>query len=203
MLCVGTFRPDDGSDMADLAAKLESRGSAQVLPVGRLEHAEIAGMALACLGATALPRAVQAFVAERADGIPFLIEEILAGLLDDGVLVERDSRWEATGPIEARVPATFADAVGRRLASVDGGSRRVIHAAAVLGHRFDWPLLGAMTGLPDDVVLAALRRGVDLQLITTGEAGFRFRHALTQGAVLACLLPSELAALFTASSTIR
>jgi len=64
-------------------------------------------------------------------------------------LAERDGQWLAVGPIAAGVPATFADAVGRRLASVDADARRVIHAAAALGRGFDWPLLGRITGLAD------------------------------------------------------
>ena len=195
VLCIGTFRPDEGTEVADLAAKLESRGSADVLALCRLEREAIAGMALACLNADALPPAVQSFVAERADGVPFLVEEILAGLLEGGVLAEREGRWETSGVLAASVPATFADAVGRRLSTVDADSRRVIQAAAVLGRRFDWPLLAAMTGLPEDMVLAALRYGADLQLISVGDHGFQFRHALTQEAVLAGLLPSELVVL--------
>ena len=38
-------------------------------------------------------------------------------------------------------------------------SRRVIGAAAVLGRRFDWALLGPVTGLTGAAVVAALRDG--------------------------------------------
>lgn len=195
VLCLGTFRPEEGGAAADVAAKLESRGSAQVLPLGRLDPGAVADMALACLSATGLPTSVQTFVAERAEGVPFLVEELLAGLLEDGVLVERDGRWELTGPVAASVPATFADAVRRRLDGVDPGSRQVIRAAAVLGRRFEWPLLGPMVSLGADAVMAALRQGVDLQLITAGQHGFRFRHALTHEAVLGGMLLPERAML--------
>jgi ATP/maltotriose-dependent transcriptional regulator MalT len=70
-------------------------------------------------------------------------------------------------------------------------SRRVIGAAAVLGRRFDWTLLGPVTGLAGPAVIAALREGVGLQLVVAERDGFRFRHALTHEAVLAGLLPPE------------
>jgi DNA-binding CsgD family transcriptional regulator len=193
-LLVGTFRPDEGSEVADLAAKLESRGSADLLPLDRLDASAMVEMAQACLDAATLPADAEAFLAERAEGVPFLIEEVLAGLLDDGALVERDGRWEAVGPMAAGVPASFADAVSRRLAGVDPQSRQVIRAAAVLGRRFDWAVLSLMVG-GDEVVTAALRTGVEHQLIAIGNHGFRFRHALTQEAVLAALLPPERAML--------
>jgi len=195
LLCVGTFRPEEGGGAADLAAKLESRGSAEVLPLRRLGPDAMARMAMACLGAGQLPAPAQSFVAERTEGVPFLVEEVLAGLLADGVLVDRDGRWETTGPVAAGVPATFADAVGRRLEAIDPDSRRVIRAAAVIGRRFEWSLLRPIAAVSDEAVLAALRQGMDLQLITAGEQGFRFRHALTQEAVLAGLMPPELAVL--------
>jgi DNA-binding CsgD family transcriptional regulator len=246
VLCVGTFRPAEGGEAAELAAKLEARGSADVVTLRRLDNAAMARMAAACLAVQAqggdpleppgvqaqggdpleslgvqaqrgdpleppgvqaqggdpleppaggLPEAAQAFVAARAEGVPFLVEEILAGLLEDGRLVRRGGRWETTGPIATGVPVTFADAVGRRLEGIDADARRVLGAAAVLGRRFDWSLLGAMMGAGEDDVLAALRLGLDRQLIATGEDGFWFRHALTHEAVLGSLLPPERMAL--------
>src|SRR5579864_4002571 len=173
VLCMGTFRPEEGGEVAELAAKLETRASAEVLALGRLDPGAVALMAAACLGGGELPEPVQAFVAERADGVPFLVEELLASLLEDGVLAERGGRWETTGPVAGLV----------------------LGAAAVLGRRFEWSLLGPVTGLDDASVTRALRTGVDLQLIAAGHGGFRFRHALTHEAVLAGLLPPERASL--------
>ena len=155
----------------------------------------MAPMARACLDAADLPGAVQAFVAERAEGIPFLVEEVLAGLIGEGALTERDGSWQASNLVAAGVPATFGDAVRRRLDAVDADSRRVIGAAAVLGRRFDWALLSPVTGMAAADVVAALRRGVGLQLIAADRESFRFRHALTHEAVLAGLLPPERALL--------
>lgn len=191
VLCIGTFRLGEGGEAVDMAAKLEARGAARVLSLGRLGAGAMARMVLECLGAAGLPDATQDFVAKRAEGIPFLVEEVLAGLLDEGALVERDGQWRAATPITAGVPATFADSVARRLAAFDQDGRRVIRAAAVIGRRFEWSLLGQVASVGDEVVMAALRRGVESQLVATGDDGFRFRHALTQEAVLAGLLPPE------------
>ena len=152
VLCVGTLRGEQGA-AARLAGALELRGSADVVPLSRLDPAATARMTLACLGGTGLPEPVQSFVAERAEGVPFLVEEVLAGLIGDGTLAERDGRWQAgdlTGP---GLPVTFADAVRDRLEGLDADSRQVLCAAAVLGRRFDWALLGPVTGRP------ASRRG--------------------------------------------
>ena len=195
VLCAGTLRDEDGGLAAELAGDLEARGSATVLPLRRLDGAAVAQMALACVGAADLPDAIQAFIAGRADGVPFLVEEVLAGLIGQGALTEHDGDWRASELASAGVPARFADAVRGRLGAIDAESRRVLHTAAVLGRNFDWALLGPATGLPDAVVVTALRRGVSLQLVAADRDSFRFRHALTHEAVLADLLPPELAEL--------
>jgi DNA-binding CsgD family transcriptional regulator len=151
----------------------------------------MADMIRACLDAADLPDVLQEFVADRAEGIPFLVEEVLAGLVGDGALTERGGRWHAADLSAPGVPVTFADAVRRRLDGMSAESRQVIGAAAVLGRRFEWALLGQVTGLADVAVVAALRDGVGLQLIVAERDSFRFRHALTHEAVLAGLLPPE------------
>ncbi len=204
VLCLGTLRaqspgrPGSGPALANavaLASALAARGAAAVLQLGRLDPAAMADMTRACLDATDLPDEVHGVVAERAEGIPFLVEEILAGLVGEGALTERDGRWHAAGLGAAAVPATFAEEVRRRLDTMSAESRQVVSAAAVLGRRFDWDLLGPVTGLAAAAVVGALRDGVGLQLIAAEGEGFRFRHALTHEAVLAGLLPPERALL--------
>ena len=195
VLCACTLRDEDGRQAAALAGHLEARGSATVLPLGRLDAAAVAQMALACVGAADLPEAIQAFVAGRADGVPFLVEEVLAGLIGQGALTEHDGDWRAIDLASAGVPARFADAVRSRLDAIDADSRWVLSAAAVLGRSFDWALLGPATGLTDAVVVTALRIGVSRQLVAAERDSFRFRHALTHEAVLAGLLPPERAQL--------
>jgi DNA-binding NarL/FixJ family response regulator len=191
VLCVGTLRDEEGGEAAGLARVLEARGSAAVLPLGCLDPAAMTQMALACIGADNLPDEVHAFLAERAEGIPFLVEEVLAGLIGAQALTEQDGRWYAADLVASGVPATFAETVRRRLAAAGPDARQVIAAAAVLGRRFDWDLLGPAVGLARAAVAEGLRRGVDLQLIETDRESFRFRHALTHEAVLATLLPPE------------
>ena len=84
VLCVGTLRDEEGGGAAGLASALEARGSAAVLPLARLDPVAMARMSVACVGAAHLPDAIQSFVAEQAEGIPFLVEEVLAGLIGRG-----------------------------------------------------------------------------------------------------------------------
>ncbi|GIJ75487.1 helix-turn-helix transcriptional regulator [Virgisporangium ochraceum] len=197
ILCLGTVRSEQEGAGRALVANLVDRRAARVVQVAGLGDEAIVRVARACLGAVALPTEVETFLCADADGLPFLVEELLAGLVGAGVLVERNGRWATTAPLweGRRVPPTFADAVGRRLDGLSDGACDVLRAAAVFGRRFDWSLLPATTGLGEAEVVAALREAVGVQLLTAEADGFRFRHALTRDAVLGGLLPPERASL--------
>jgi len=76
VLCVVTVRPEPGSGGYDLVRSLDTRRSVRFLSLGRLSAAETGQMVLACRPAAT--RDVVRFVAGAADGVPFLVEELLA-----------------------------------------------------------------------------------------------------------------------------
>ncbi len=172
VLCVGTSRSEPPSAALDLIRRLHGRRAATHLLLGRLDDGQIGDMVRACL-----PDAGPDLIAEvrrTADGVPLLVEEVLAS---------------------PGLPSSFADAVGVRLADLGDDERAVLYAAAVLGRHFDWRLLPAATGLSADVVAVALERGVACLLLRVDGDAFRFRHALTRDAVISGLLPPRRAAL--------
>jgi DNA-binding CsgD family transcriptional regulator len=195
IMCVGTLRAtDDGAVRAPIGALIDRR-AARVVELSRLDDEAAIRLARACLGTGALPADVEVWLGASAEGLPFLVEELLAGLVGAGVLVEQDGQWSLTGPLGGRVPPTFADAVRRRLEALSVPARDVLHAAALLGRRFDWSLMPAATGLTEAAVVGALRQAVSAQLVTAEADGFQFRHALTREAVLSTLVAPERASL--------
>jgi predicted ATPase/DNA-binding CsgD family transcriptional regulator len=193
IVLVGGLRPDEGPAATGLVHQLVAQRAATEVAVAGLTTADVAAMARACLSVDELPVALGRLVADHADGLPFLVEELLAGAVDSGALVEHEGEWLARGPVQPDIPLTLMDSVGARLARL-GEHSGVLVAASVLGRQFDWRLLPTMTGLDELAVLQTLRAGVDAQLLVadpTDRSGFRFRHALTQGAVLQRLLPAE------------
>jgi DNA-binding CsgD family transcriptional regulator len=166
VLCVVTVRPEPGSPGYDLARSLDMRRNVRFLSLGRLSAEQTGQMVLACRPAAT--REIVRYVVDAADGVPFLVEELLA----------------APG-----VPASFAAGVAARLAGLDEAERRVIQVAAVLGRQFDWRLLLATGAGGPRVVGQALEHAVGNGLLDFHGDAYQFRHALIREAILDSLLP--------------
>jgi DNA-binding CsgD family transcriptional regulator len=198
VVCIVTCRSDDTLTATAALRALVSRRVASPLVLPPLGDQSIREMATACVRGSAMANdAVDALVT-AAEGVPFLVEELLAAWEAAGVLSYGTAGWTVDVGATPIASETFSDAVARRIDMLGGDTRSVLEAAAVLGRRFDWPLLAPMTNVDGDDLLQILRRCVDAQLLETVAAdgqAFRFRHMLTREAVLGRQLPAERAML--------
>jgi DNA-binding CsgD family transcriptional regulator/tetratricopeptide (TPR) repeat protein len=195
LLCLATMRSDEPRPAPMLPSLLVARRNALVLALERLSDADVEAMARATLDAPRLPDGLGRLLAIRAEGVPFLVEEVLASCVASGALVRERGVWELRPDRAPRVPETFQGMMFERLRSLGEQDRAILGAAAVLGRRFDWSLLPDVAGLDRGTVLSALRSAVNAQIVSPDDSAedpaFRFRHALTRDAVLEDLLPPE------------
>jgi DNA-binding CsgD family transcriptional regulator/tetratricopeptide (TPR) repeat protein len=166
MLCVATARDEGSSTAGEMIRRLTAGRRAVRLRLARLDADRVAEMARACLPGANDETITR--VRRAADGIPFLVEEVLAS---------------------PGVPASFGETVHARLSEFPDEERVVLSTAAIFGRQFDWHLVSDAVDLPFTVVNSALDRGVQYQLLLVEGEGFSFRHALTREAVLERLLP--------------
>ena len=165
VLVVASLRTEPPSPAGDLVRRLRGRPGVVHLALGRLTEREVADMITACRPGT--DAGTRARILRASDGVPLLVEELLAS---------------------PGIPESITETVRSRLADLPGDERAVLEAAAVLGHRFDWEILPAASGRSSAVVSRALGLAVDRALVMPDAAGFRFRHALTREAVLTVML---------------
>ena len=97
-------------------------------------------------------------------GVPFYVREVLSA---------------APG----EVPRTIEDVVAARMTRLSPGARRILAAAAVLGHPTGASLLAAVAESDDGEAAAALDECVDSGTLVGGPDVYRFRHELTRLAV--------------------
>jgi DNA-binding CsgD family transcriptional regulator len=198
VVCLGTLRSEESSPGLAVAGSLIDRRVASAVEVSPLAGSEVSAMARACLDLASLPAEFESILQECADGLPFLVEELLAGAAGAGVVVQTDHGWRVEPGFEPAVPRTFAATVVERLGALGPSARASLGAAAVLGRRFDWTILPVITEQSESEVLTALGRATTAQLLVCEQRGagsFRFRHALTRDAVRGQLLPAARASL--------
>lgn len=96
-------------------------------------------------------------IAQKSDGNPFFVFEIIRGLRE-GRLLERkdDGTWVRTGVIDGiRIPSSVRDLIQARMAELEPGDRDLLEAAACCGFDFDPTLVAEALGVD---LMGALRR---------------------------------------------
>ena len=179
-----TLRNGEPGPGADVATALVARRAALELRLEPLDDDEVLEVARSCLDDADLPADAGAALVARCDGVPFLVEELLATAVRSG--------WDT---ITDDVPGSVAASVATRLDGLPPGARPLLVGAALLGRHFDWTLAAAAAGLGEEEAADLFRRAVRAQLVDVEGAGFRFRHALTRDAVLAASPGAEQAPL--------
>ncbi|MEV4318159.1 AAA family ATPase [Actinocrispum sp. NPDC049592] len=198
-LLLATAR-NEASPVYDLAQLAAQRYSGMLLELERLERAEVRGLVAACLETA--PGGVPAEVVDRlaADsaGNPFLVEELLHGLVSNGLLAQGPAGWQVIGQIRTDVPGTLVRSISRRTDRLSPQGRMLLSAAAVLGHRFPLSVVQKVTGMDDRSLLSHLHAGMAAQLVTADEPApdwYAFQHPLTADALLTLLTPADRAEL--------
>jgi class 3 adenylate cyclase/tetratricopeptide (TPR) repeat protein len=85
-----------------------------------------------------VPAELRRLVVEQAEGNPFYVEELVAMLVEDGVVARSGDRWElrSDGPLELRVPPTLTGVIQARLDVLSPPDRSVLQRASVVGRTF-------------------------------------------------------------------
>ncbi|WP_033441724.1 helix-turn-helix transcriptional regulator [Saccharothrix sp. NRRL B-16314] len=194
-----TTRADPGPtlDVVRLAAQREAGA---LLELRRLDEEQVRRMVGTCLEVDAadVPDVVAAQMWADSAGNPFVVEEMLHGLVNCGLLVRGPDGWQVLGELRIDVPSALVRSVAHRTDRLGPQGREVLSAAAVLGHRFPLSVLRTVTGLDDRGLLSHLHAGVAAQLVTPDEPvpdWYAFRHPLTAEALLAQLPPPHRAEL--------
>ena len=196
ILLLVSYRADEvGSQLAHLLAELDRQRLVTELALIPLAPAEIAEMVRAILAGqrSATPGFLHRLY-QLTDGNPFYVEEVIKSLLADDpqAIPGEESSWDHAPLSAFRVPRGVQDVIQRRMARVGQMARDVLVSAAVVGQRFRFDTIQALSGLDELALIRALKELIAAQLLVElSEDRFQFRHALTRQAIYANLLARE------------
>ncbi len=128
--------------------------------------------------------ALKRTVAEKTEGNPFFIEELVQALFDEGVLV-RDGAIKLARPFsDSRLPPTVQGVLASRIDRLPADEKELLQVLAVIGREFPLTLVSTLVRRSEAELDSML---ADLQLAefiyeqpATGDIQYIFKHALTQ-----------------------
>ncbi len=124
-------------------------------------------------------------IAERSEGNPFFIEEIVQSLAEQGSLLGERGAYRLMSPLEqVSVPASVQAVLAARIDRLGEREKAVLGAAAVIGREFSQAILAPVAGLAPAELEEALAELVSAEFVylqeLTPEPIYAFKHALTQ-----------------------
>ncbi|WP_067226666.1 LuxR family transcriptional regulator [Streptomyces sp. NBRC 109706] len=199
VMLVATIRAEDCPAM-DLAGATERRRFATLLRLSPLDRPQVASMMGSCLGVgpEGVPDAALDHVWNDSLGNPYLVEELLEGMIGNGSLVRAAEGWRTVGTPRHDVSSAVLWRTVRRVDRLGPEGLRLMSAAAVLGRRFSLSVLQRMTGVSDRALLSHLHAGVAARLVEPDEPApdwYAFRHPLTVESMFAQMTPGSRAVL--------
>jgi tetratricopeptide (TPR) repeat protein len=149
-------------------------------------------MAQALLTTEGLPAALQTLIAQRAEGNPFFVEEIIKSLQDMGAIRQAGDQAVLTRPLhEVIIPDTIQDIIMARIDRLAETPKRTLQLASVIGREFTRRLVDRLADLraQTETCLQELKA---LELIYERslfpELAYMFKHALIQDVTYNSLL---------------
>jgi DNA-binding CsgD family transcriptional regulator len=183
VLIVVTFRSDElhrGHLLRPVLAELGRLGWVARLDLPRLTRREGRALMASLLGREPDPELAARMYA-RSEGNPLFLEALLR-----------------TGDmLELALPESLRDLVLADVRDLPAETQEVLQALGVAGQRCGHVLLGAVTGIGDRALLAAVTPAVSANVLLPEADGYAFRHALIREAILGEVLPREKTRLHT------
>jgi len=177
-LLIGTYRDDElprGHPLRPVLAELGRRTDVVEIALRPLAATDSEQLLAQAQGATVIGGPERERIVALAEGNPLFLEELARS---------------AGQPNEA-LPLTVAEAVLRRVATLDEDGRRLVTYAAASGQQVGFDLLQQVLGRTERDVLHAAKAAIGASLLVESGDAVAFRHALTREAIYRDLMKRE------------
>ena len=173
LMVLGTYRPVEVGDehpLAEALAELRRARAVERLSLSGLGEAEVAELIAGRAGQQA-PRGFVRRVADRSEGNPFFIEELLHD-------VGAEADWDVAA---GGVPDSVRDLLLRRLRGLGDDCRQALSVAAVAGRDFELDVLERVLEHPRDRLIDLVEEAIDADVLVEPAQSvgrLSFSHAL-------------------------
>jgi predicted ATPase len=155
----------------------------QIAP-SRLSDKEVQEMIKSILDSERVTGELIKLVTNKADGIPFYVEEIIKSFTESGIIVRGEDGYGVSKKIaEVDVPDTIQDIIMARIDRLEENLKRTLQYASIVGREFSYKLLKDIMEVGEELqdYLTQLK-GLELiyEKSLFPDLEYRFKHSLTQ-----------------------
>jgi len=161
--------------------------------LNRLSNRESLNMVAHLLGTEAIDKNIEALVLEKAEGVPFFIEQFIRTLKHLKIIEASPKEYHLVKDIkDVEIPSTVQDVIMSRVDSLPEGGKELLQVGSVIDREFTCELIQKVTALSERELLSRLYALKDSELIYERgifpESTYIFKHALTQEVVCDSIL---------------
>jgi tetratricopeptide (TPR) repeat protein len=188
ILLLGTARPGLPEPWLSGLARLSQAGR---MGLPRLGPKDLVRLLVDAFRSRHLAEELSARIAEKSDGNPFFVFEIIRGLKEGQFIAQQpDGTWATTKVIrDLAVPSSVLDLVNGRIAGLETADRDLLDVAACCGYAFDPTLVAEAAGVPR---VSALKRLGQIErahrLVRSAGRFVEFDHHQVQEALYGSML---------------
>ena len=181
LLILFTFRPE-------YAPSQQWRSRASQITLDRLDREGVWRMTLALTGGKALPDKVFEEIFTKTDGVPLFVEDLTRMVIESGLLVEHEDRFELAGPFQSlAIPATLKETLSARLAKL-ATAKPIAQIGATIGREFVFDMLREVGlrevgGFDDKMLVEELNKLVSAGLLNRKGVMSRMKYFFKQALV--------------------
>jgi class 3 adenylate cyclase/tetratricopeptide (TPR) repeat protein len=166
------------------------------LNLNRLSNRESLAMANHLLGGENIDKNLEDLILEKAEGVPFFIEELLKSMKDLKIIEHRDSKYQLAKDVQTvAIPSTIQDVIMARVDSLPDAAKTLLQTSSLIEREFSYDLIKRVTGLPEQTLLTNLSALKDAELLYERgiypQTSYIFRHALIREVVYDSILTKK------------
>jgi class 3 adenylate cyclase/tetratricopeptide (TPR) repeat protein len=197
ILLIFLFRPDRDKPCWELKLRAETEFAHRYAHLGLVPLDDSSSRELVenLLTLADIPDSIRELIQRRSEGNPFYVEELIRELIESGVLVKHDEKWQASqSDATVEVPETLEKVIQARLDRLPQQERNTLQAASVIGRRFAYRVLGEIAtanGDLSDHLLHLQQADLVRERARIPELEYIFKHVIVQEVTYGTLLQEQ------------
>ena len=166
------------------------------LTLQRLSNRESLEMASCLLGSRKMEKSLEELLLEKAEGIPFFLEEFIKSLMNLKIIEGKGNTFGLSKSVlEMSIPTTIQEVILARVDPLPLGAKEILQTGSVIEREFDFRIIKQVTGLPEPELLTNLSLLKESELLYERgiypQSNYIFKHALTREVVYDSILSAR------------